>query len=115
MPQKICIPEPLRELTDSQDWIKVNAANIAGAIEELHARFPSITPYLIDGKGGIRRFANLYVNGEDIRFLQNQNTPLKDGDEIEIMPAIISLDSASAAIAVAEQLRKSQHTDRELI
>jgi molybdopterin synthase sulfur carrier subunit len=54
----------------------------------LQARFPGIQERLLDEKGEVRRFVNVYVNEEDIRFLQNQRTPLKDGDEISIIPAI---------------------------
>ena len=61
---------------------------IADAINELQTRFPGIKERLIDESGAVRRFVNVYVNEEDIRFLQNQDTPLKDGDEISIIPAI---------------------------
>ncbi len=66
----------------------VNAQNISGAIAELQSRFPGIQERLVDEKGEVRRFVNVYVNEEDIRFLQNQKTPLKDGDEISIILAI---------------------------
>ena len=58
------------------------------AIEELQSRFPGIAERLVDEKGEVRRFVNVYVNEEDIRFLKNKETPLKDGDEISIIPAI---------------------------
>jgi molybdopterin synthase sulfur carrier subunit len=68
--------------------VEVNAATIGGAIAELQNRFPGIKERLVDEAGGIRRFVNVYVNEEDIRFLKNRETPLKDGDEISIIPAI---------------------------
>ncbi len=66
----------------------VNAPTVTEAIKELQARFPGIQERLVDEKGEVRRFVNIYVNEEDIRFLQNQTTALKDGDEISIIPAI---------------------------
>jgi sulfur-carrier protein len=88
MPKKVRIPTPLRKLTNNEELVEVNAATIGAAIEELQARFPGIAERLVDEKGEVRRFVNVYVNEEDIRFLQNRTTPLKDGDEISIIPAI---------------------------
>ena len=88
MPKKIRIPTPLRKLTNDQELVEVNAATIGAAIVELQTRFPGIKERLVDDTGEVRRFVNVYVNEEDIRFLQNQHTPLKDGDEISIIPAI---------------------------
>jgi molybdopterin synthase sulfur carrier subunit len=88
MPQTIRIPTPLRKLTHNEELVEVTAATIGDAIQELQARFPGIQERLLDEKGEVRRFVNVYVNEEDIRFLQNQRTPLKDGDEISIIPAI---------------------------
>jgi sulfur-carrier protein len=88
MPKKVRIPTPLRKLTNNEELVEVNAATIGAAIQELQARFPGIAERLVDDKGEVRRFVNVYVNEEDIRFLQNNATPLKDGDEISIIPAI---------------------------
>jgi sulfur-carrier protein len=88
MSQKVRIPTPLRKLTNNEEIVVVNAQNISEAIAELQSRFPGIHERLMDDKGEVRRFVNIYVNEEDIRFLQNQKTPLKDGDEISIIPAI---------------------------
>ena len=88
MPKKVRIPTPLRKLTNNEDLVEVNAATIGAAIEELQSRFPGIGERLVDEKGEVRRFVNVYVNEEDIRFLKNKDTPLKDGDEISIIPAI---------------------------
>jgi len=79
---------PLRKLTNNEEIVVVNAATINEAIKELQARFPGIQERLMDEKGEVRRFINVYLNEEDIRFLQNQSTALKDGDEISIIPAI---------------------------
>ena len=88
MPQKVRIPTPLRKLTNNEELVEITAATINDAITELQARFPGIKERLVDEKGEVRRFVNVYVNEEDIRFLQNQHTALKDGDEISIIPAI---------------------------
>jgi molybdopterin synthase sulfur carrier subunit len=88
MPKKIRIPTPLRKLTNGEELVEVNAADVGAAIVELQSRFPGIKERLMDETGEVRRFVNVYVNEEDIRFLQNQQTPLKDGDEVSIIPAI---------------------------
>jgi molybdopterin synthase sulfur carrier subunit len=75
-------------LTNNDELVEVNAATIGEAIAELQSRYPGIQERLVDEKGDVRRFVNVYVNEEDIRFLQNHETPLKDGDEISIIPAI---------------------------
>lgn len=88
MPAKIRIPTPLRKLTNDEEVVEVGARTIGEAIVELQGRFPGIKDRLVDESGEVRRFVNVYVNEEDIRFLQNQQTPLKDGDEVSIIPAI---------------------------
>ena len=88
MPKKVRIPTPLPKLTNNEELVEVNAATIGEAIAELQRRFPGIQERLLDDTGAVRRFVNVYVNEEDIRFLQNQQTPVKDGDEISIIPAI---------------------------
>jgi sulfur-carrier protein len=88
MPIKVRIPTPLRKLTHDEEIVHVSAATVGGAIAELQSRFPGIKERLTDDAGSVRRFVNVYVNEEDIRFLQNQETVVKDGDEISIIPAI---------------------------
>ncbi len=88
MAKKVRIPTPLRKLTNNEELVEVNAATIGDVIIELQTRYPGIKDRLVDENGSIRRFVNVYVNEEDIRFLQNQQTALKDGDEISIIPAI---------------------------
>ena len=88
MTKRVRIPTPLRKLTNNEEVVEVNASTIGDAIVELQSRFPGIKERLVDDNGEVRRFVNVYVNEEDIRFLQNQQTPLKDGDEISIIPAI---------------------------
>ena len=88
MAKKVRIPTPLRKPTNNEEIVEVNGATIDEAIAELQARYPGIKERLLDDTGNVRRFVNVYVNEEDIRFLQNQQTPLKEGDEISIIPAI---------------------------
>jgi sulfur-carrier protein len=88
MPIKVRIPTPLRKLTHDEEVVQVSAATVGAAIAELQNRYPGIQERLTDDSGSVRRFVNVYVNEEDIRFLQNQDTALKDGDEISIIPAI---------------------------
>lgn len=88
MAKKVRIPTPLRKLTNNEELVEVDAATIGEVISELQTRYPGIKDRLIDETGSIRRFVNVYVNEEDIRFLQNQQTAIKDGDEISIIPAI---------------------------
>jgi molybdopterin synthase sulfur carrier subunit len=88
MPTKVRIPTPLRKLTNNEEVVEVQAATIGEAIAQLQSRYPGIQERLVDENGEVRRFVNVYVNEEDIRFLENQKTPLKDGDEVSIIPAI---------------------------
>lgn len=88
MAVNVRIPTPLRKLTNNEELVTVDATSVAEAISGLQSRFPGIKERLLDESGEVRRFVNVYVNEEDIRFLQNQDTPLKAGDEISIIPAI---------------------------
>lgn len=88
MPVHVRIPTPLRKLTGDEELIQVQPGTIATALVELQRRFPGIRERLMDEAGEVRRFVNVYVNEEDIRFLQNQETVLKEGDEVSIIPAI---------------------------
>lgn len=88
MPAKVRIPTPLRKLTQEAELVEVKAGNVGTVIAELQSMYPGIQERLIDDAGEVRRFVNVYVNEEDIRFLQNNATPVKDGDEVSIIPAI---------------------------
>lgn len=85
---KVRIPTPLRPLTKGQGEVESAAANIVDMIGSLDATYPGLKNRLCDEKGDLRRFVNIYVNEEDIRFLSGKETPLKDGDEMSIVPAI---------------------------
>ncbi len=88
MPINIRIPTPLRKLTDDEAVVETTADYIGAAISDIESRYPGIQERLLDEAGEVRRFVNVYVNEEDIRFLDNKDTALKDGDEVSIIPAI---------------------------
>ncbi|HML94316.1 MAG TPA: MoaD/ThiS family protein [Thermodesulfobacteriota bacterium] len=82
------IPTPLRKLTADKDEVSISAANVNELIETLESQFPGIKNRLCDESGNLRRFINLYVNNEDIRFLNGKETSLKEEDVVSIIPAI---------------------------
>jgi molybdopterin synthase sulfur carrier subunit len=82
------IPTPLKKLTGEQDIIKANGSTVGEVIQWLTDTYPGLKERLRDERGEVRRFINIYVNNEDIRFIQNLETPLKDGDQLSIIPAI---------------------------
>lgn len=88
MPINVRIPTPLRKLTQDKDVVQVQAQTVAGIIEELNRQFPGLRERLCDERGELRRFVNIYLNDQDIRFAQGKDTPVKDGDELAIIPAI---------------------------
>lgn len=84
----VLIPTPLRKFTSDQETVQVDASTIGALIAALDAHFPGIAARLTDEQGALRKFINVYVNEEDIRFLQGKETALKDGDTVSIVPAI---------------------------
>ena len=82
------IPSPLRKLTGGASEIETKADSINTLISALDSTYPGMRERLCDETGAVRRFVNIYVNEEDIRFLTGKDTPLKDGDEVSIIPAI---------------------------
>lgn len=85
---KVRIPTPLRPLTKGQGEVQAEGANITEMIEGLNTAHPGLKDRLCDENGELRRFVNIYVNEEDIRFLKGKDAALKDGDEVSIVPAI---------------------------
>ena len=82
------IPTPLRKYTGDQADVEIPGKTAGELIDNLEAKHPGIKAQLVDESGQIRRFVNVYVNEEDIRFLEGSDTPLKDGDSVTIVPAI---------------------------
>jgi molybdopterin synthase sulfur carrier subunit len=87
MPQ-VRIPTPLRKLTGDQELVTVDGATIGDILTNLDQTFPGLGDRLCDEQGNVRRFVNIFVNDEDIRFLEEKASPVKDTDEISIVPAI---------------------------
>ncbi len=88
MPIKVRIPTPLQKLTNNQAEVSVQGCDMKEVLVDLERQFPGIKERLYDEKGGLRRFINFYLNNEDIRFLKGETTPVKEGDEVSIVPAI---------------------------
>ncbi len=88
MAVKVRIPSPLQKLTNSQAEVHCEASDINQLLVDLEKKHPGIRERICDGDGKLRRFVNIYVNEEDIRFLQGQDTKLKSGDDVSIIPAI---------------------------
>lgn len=87
MSVKVRIPTPLQRLTNGQEEVEGKPGKIIDLINDLDARYPGIGERISEN-GKIRRFVNIYLNEEDIRFLQAEETEVKDGDEVSIVPAI---------------------------
>ena len=85
---KVRIPTPLRPMTGGKGEVDGAGSNIGELVEHLNTNHPGLKDRICDEKGEIRRFINIYLNEEDIRFLTGKDTPLKDGDEVSIVPAI---------------------------
>ncbi len=82
------IPTPLRTVTQGASTASVEGDTVGAVVEALEAAHPGIGERILDDAGAVRRFVNIFANDEDIRFLQNLDTPLKDSDELSIVPAI---------------------------
>jgi len=82
------IPTPLRKLTNNQEEVTATGATLGAVLDELNASFPGLAERIVDENGTIRRFVNIFVNDEDVRFLQEKETPIQEADIISIVPAI---------------------------
>ncbi|MCG5055701.1 MAG: MoaD/ThiS family protein [Myxococcales bacterium] len=82
------IPTPLRKLTNGLEEVQAGGANIGEVLSNLETQYPGIKERICDDQGKVRRFVNIFANDEDIRFMQNLETPVNDADEISIVPAI---------------------------
>ncbi|HCH35418.1 MAG: molybdopterin synthase sulfur carrier subunit [Chloroflexi bacterium] len=82
------IPGPLRKITDGADKVDVTADNLKGLIHELDKQYPGIKDRILDENEDLRYFVNLYLNNEDVRFLDGLSTSVKSGDEVSIVPAV---------------------------
>lgn len=85
---KVRIPSPLQKITQNKGEVEVSGNTVLDVINDLEKQYPGIKERICDEAGKVRRFVNVYVNEEDIRFLSAENTALKEGDELSIIPAI---------------------------
>jgi molybdopterin synthase sulfur carrier subunit len=88
MPVLVRIPTPLRGVTKGNAEVQAAGDTVDALVDDLERQFPGLKERLLDEGGDLRRFVNVYVNQEDVRFLQGKKTALKDGDEVSIVPAI---------------------------
>lgn len=88
MTVQILIPTPLQKFTNDEASVSLDASSVDDLLGALDARYPGLKDRLCDNEGKLRRFLNVYVNSEDIRFLDHQATRLAEGDEVSIVPAV---------------------------
>ncbi|MSP78179.1 MAG: MoaD/ThiS family protein [Dehalococcoidia bacterium] len=82
------IPAPLRKVANGKDRTTVESKNLSQALVELDKQFPGMKERIMDESGALRHFVNIYINGEDVRFLKGLETETKTGDEVSIVPAV---------------------------
>ena len=88
MPVTVRVPGPLRRLTEGKSEVEVEGATVSQALADLEQRFPGFSERLYDGNGQLRQFINIYLNDADIRFGQGLETPVRDNDDLSIVPAV---------------------------
>jgi molybdopterin synthase sulfur carrier subunit len=88
MSVRVRVPTPLRRFTSGAEEVIASGATVAALVEDLEKSHPGIKERICDEEGKVRRFVNIFVNGDDIRFLSNLETNVKEGDEVSIVPAI---------------------------
>jgi molybdopterin synthase sulfur carrier subunit len=88
MTVRVRIPTPLRGATDGVAELSLEAETVGGLLEDLESRYPDMRGRLRDDSGQVRRFINLYLNGEDVRFRDGLETDVRAGDELSIVPAV---------------------------
>jgi len=88
MSVRVKIPTPLRKLTNGATSIDTDGSTIGAVVEALEAAYPGMRERLIDDSGELRHFVNIYLNGEDIRYLDGLGSPVGDSDELSIVPAV---------------------------
>jgi molybdopterin synthase sulfur carrier subunit len=88
MPVTVRIPTPLRSITKGHTEVQAKGETVGELVDDLERQFPGLRERLVDEQGELRRFINVYLNEEDIRFLEGRTTSLKDGDTVSIVPAI---------------------------
>ena len=92
MSVQVRVPTPLRRFTGGAEEVNANGATVAALVNNLEKNYPGIKERICDEEGRVRRFVNIFVNGDDIRFLNQLTSKVKDGDDISIVPAIAGGD-----------------------
>jgi molybdopterin synthase sulfur carrier subunit len=88
MPNQVRIPVQLRALTNGEEMVSASGKSVLEIIEDIEKKYPGVKERICEADGKVRRFVNIFVNEEDIRYLSKENTPTKDGDIISIIPSI---------------------------
>jgi len=88
MPVTVRIPTPMRKFTDEKETVAAQGATVQAVIDDVLRAYPGLKERVCDEKGSLRRFVNVFLNDEDIRFQDGPETKVKDGDELSIIPAI---------------------------
>ncbi len=111
MPAKLFIPTPLRQYVGQADTVEVEGSTVGEALSKVTVQFPELRRHLYNDHGKLRSFINVYLNDEDVRYLQKEETPLKESDEVRIIPSIAGGSTAleSSTLSSSEVLRYSRH------
>ena len=88
MSATVRIPTPLRKVTNGEDKASVDAGTMVEVVKSLEVQFPGLKARICDDDGELRSFVNVYINGEDVRFLDGMNSSVSSGDEVSIVPAV---------------------------
>ena len=102
------IPTPLRRMTNGKDKVEMQSGNLGDLVEKLDGEYPGFKDRLIDENGDLRYFVNIYLNGEDVRFLDGLDTTTNSGDEVSIVPAVAGGDAPPAG---GHQLKHTETTE----
>src|ERR1700687_3169695 len=107
MANKILIPTPLRPFTGKLDAVEVDGATIGELLVNLTTRYAGLKPHLYNEQGKLRSFVNVYLNDEDIRYLEKEKTAVKPGDTVSIIPSV----AGGAQTGVAEEAKLALTND----
>jgi sulfur-carrier protein adenylyltransferase/sulfurtransferase len=107
MANKILIPTPLRPFTDKRESVELSGGTVGEILTQLTTQFDGLRKHLYTDDGKLRSFVNVYVNDEDIRYLQREQTPVKDGDTVSIIPSVAGGTSTAASEDAARDARSA--------
>ncbi len=97
MAATLYVPTPLRKLTNGKSKVEFSASSVGDIIARADAEFPGFRDRVLDSDGEIKRFVNVFVNGVDVRTMQGKATPVKDGDQVSVIPAMAGGASVDAS------------------